>query len=264
MAATTAQTVLNRVLTRLRNTSLIAATPITDSYQLLLLDFFNQIKQEVEDACDWRALYRTFTVTVTANTNFAVVTGTNERTRVIRAPVSGAGMTQAGYAPSINPADAIIALCFDITSPSTDGQYKMIEMPMNQLLVNLQLANGQTADRPQFFALSASNADNDVAGNAQQVLYVYPTPNNDRTVQITLAVPQTDFTSLLLDANSVGNIFVPTAPIVAGLEWMAREEFGEELGESGAFTEERYREILDNAVGIEEAQKGNSLDLVLL
>lgn len=264
MAATTAQTVLNRILTRLRNTSLIAATPITDPYQLLLLDFFNQIKQEVEDACDWRALYRTITVTVAANTNNIVLPGSNERSRVIRAPIIGAGMTQAGYAPSISPADALFALCFDITSPGTDGQYQLIEMPYNQLLANTQLANQQTADRPQFFSLSASNADNDTPGNNSQVVYVYPAPNNARTVQITLAVPQSDYNANLQDINGQSNIYVPSAAIVAGLEWMAREEFGEELGESGAFTEERYRSILDDAVGIEEAQKGNSLDLVLM
>jgi len=173
-------------------------------------------------------------------------------------------MTQAGYAPSINPADALFALCFDVTSPGTTGQYKLIEMPYNQLLVNLQLSNQQTADMPQFFSLSASNADNDTPGNNSQVLYVYPTPNNTRTVQITLAVPQSDYTSSLVDSNSKANIYVPSNAIVAGLEWIAREEFGEEMGESGAFTEERYREILDDAVGIEEAQKGNALDLVLL
>lgn len=264
MAATTCQTVLNRILTRLRNTTKISATPISDTYQLLLLDYFNQIKQEVEDACDWRALYQTFTVTIPSGSYSAVIPNTNERSRVIRAPVVGGGMTLSGYAPALIGGDALLPLCFDVTSPATDGQYRLIEMPINQLLANVTMSNGQTAARAEFFALGASNADNDAAGNAQQVLYVYPTVNNDRTVKITLAVPQSEFTAYLQDADGVTNVFVPTAPLVAGLEWLAREEFGEEMGQSGAFTEERYREILDDAVGIEEAQKGNSLDLILL
>jgi hypothetical protein len=45
---------------------------------------------------------------------------------------------------------------------------------------------------------------------------------------------------------------------------MAREERGEELGPTSAFSEEKYREVLDDAVGIENAEQGNTEDLMLI
>ena len=43
-----------------------------------------------------------------------------------------------------------------------------------------------------------------------------------------------------------------------------REERGEELSVGGAYSESKYREVLDDAVGMEEAEKGNELDLMLV
>ncbi len=265
MAQTTAQALINRVLTSLRQSSgAISATPITDPYQLLLLEFFNQIKQEVEDATNWRALYQTITVTIPQGGYYAVIPGSNERSRVIRAPIPGGGMSQAGYAPAIVAADNIVALVFDTTSPTTTGQFPLYEMPLNQLLYNVTNTNQQQVQQPQFFAMGAGNQDNSELGTDEQVLYVYPPVNNARTIQVTLAIPQSDFTSSLEDVDGNTNILIPSYPVLMGLQWMAREERGEELGPSNAYSEEKYREVLDDAVGIEEAEKGNSLDLMLI
>ena len=101
MATATAQAVINRVLVSLRETNTITAAPVTDSYQLLVLELFNEVKQEVEDAINWRALQQTITVTIPAGAYYATISGSTERARVIRAPIKGGGMSQSGYAPSI-------------------------------------------------------------------------------------------------------------------------------------------------------------------
>lgn len=265
MATLTAQALINRVLTSLRNnTNSITATPITDSYQLLVLEFFNEVKQQVEDAINWRSLWQTITVTIPAGSYYAVIPGTNERSRVIRAPVAGGGMSQAGYAPALMAADKEVALVFDTTSPTTSGFFPLYEMPLPLLLFNIKNTNQQQVQQPQFFGIGVGNPDNAQADTNEVVLYVYPPVNTARTIAVTLAVPQSDFSSGLVDSSNNTIVTVPTYPIIVGLQWMTREERGEELGPSSAFSEEKYREVLDDAVGLENAEQGNTLDLMLL
>ena len=265
MATLTAQALINRVLNSLRNNAnAITATPITDSYQLMVLEFLNEVKQEVEDSINWRALWQTITVTIPAGSYFARVPGTNERSRVVRAPVKGGGMSQAGYAPAIMASDKVIALVFDTTSPTTTGQFPLVEMPLPQLLFNVQSTNAQQVQQPQFFAIGTGNPDNANANSKEVVLYVYPPVNTPRTIAVTLAVPQSDFNSNLQDTAGNSIVTVPTYPVIMGLQWMVREERGEELGPSGAFSEEKYREVLDDAVSIENVEQGGNIDLVLV
>lgn len=266
MATLTAQALINRVLNSLRNNANnITATPVTDSYQLLVLEFFNEVKQEVEDAINWRALWQTFTVTIPAGSYYAAIPGTNERSRIVRAPIRGGGMSQAGYAPAIMASDKIVALVFDSTSPTTSGIFPLYEMPLPQLLFNIQNTNQAQVQQPQFFSIGMGNADNGAANTNQVVLYVYPPVNVNRTIQVTLAVPQSDFSAAALqDSNNNAIITVPTYPIIMGLQWMVREERGEELGPTSAFSEDKYREVLDDAIGIENAEQGNNEDLVLI
>jgi hypothetical protein len=254
-------TILNRVLQSLRETQIgTGVTTIIDPYQLTLLEFFNQVREEVEDAVNWRSLRQTFTVTVAANTNFINIPGSNERSRLVRVPIKAGGQGGGGYNPSIAPSDVVIPLVFDITQPTTTGQFGLQEMPLDVLIYKTVITNSQTTANPTGFALSMGNPDDSQTGTAEVVLYVYPPPNTPRTIQITLVVPELTY----LPTDVARNIYVPTLPIVHGLQWMAREERGEELGPQGIYTEERYRGILDDAVGRENAEQGNTnLDLSL-
>ncbi len=266
MATVTAQSLINRVLVSLRQPQ-ITSTPVTDTYQLLALEFFNQVKQQVEDATDWRCLYQTIDVTIPAGGYYAAIPGTNERSRVARVPIKGGGMSQAGYAPAIVGDDALVALVFDITTPTVTGQFPLKEMPLHELLYRFNNDNGTLTQMqtPEFFALSQANTDNALLGQNEAVLYVYPVVNNQRTIQITMCVPQSDFSATALqDGSGNANVLAPQYPILMGLQWMMREERGEELSVSGMFSEEKFREVLDDAVGIEEAEKGNDLDLSLV
>jgi hypothetical protein len=75
-----------------------------------------------------------------------------------------------------------------------------------------------------------------------------------------MVVPQADFAV----TDVAKTVSIPTYPITMGLQWRARMERGEELGPNSAYSEQNYRMVLDAAVGIEEAEKGNSLDLMIV
>lgn len=79
--ATTALTVVNNVLARLRENQVTSVTFATNTYAQLILRFVNEAKQEVEDAWDWTALRQTLTVTTSAGTSTYTVTGAGQRFR---------------------------------------------------------------------------------------------------------------------------------------------------------------------------------------
>lgn len=254
--------VLNRVLTSLREGTIASGTSqLTDPYQLALLEFFNQVREEVEDACNWRALQTTYTVTITAGSNCVAIAGSNERSRLVRIGVMGQGnQCDSGfYGPPVSGSDSVVPLVFDITSPSTTGSFGLQEMPLSALIYMDTTTNGQQAAQPQAFAMGTADPDDADSGNGEQWLYVFPRPNNNRTIQITLITPELDYAATDVSRN----IMVPTLPIVHGLQWMAREERGEEIGPQGIYTEERYRRTLDNAVSREMAEQGDTADLIL-
>lgn len=259
----TLQQVLNRALVSLRQGQIASGTTqLTDTYQLVLLEFFNQIREEIEDACNWRAIWQTFTVTIPGGSNFAAVTGSNERSRVVRVPIIGGGsMDISGLSGApISGSDRLVPLVFDVTAPSTSGNSPLDEMPIAALQYMNFVTNKQTVSQPQAFAFGAGNTDNSAGGAGEGVLYVYPAPNNTRTIQITLAVPELDYGPL----DVARNVYIPTQPLLQGLLWMAREERGEELGPQGLYTEERYRTTLDAHVSREIAESGDSLDCILV
>lgn len=256
-------TVLNRVLTSLREPAIgNTVTDIIDPYQLVLLEFFNQIREEVEDACNWRAIWQTFTVTIPANGYFVTIPGSNERSRVIRVPVIGGGsMDVAGLSGApVSGSDRLVPLVFDVTTPSQTGNFPLDEMPLASLQYMVTATNTQSVSQPQAFAFGAGNSDNAAAGNGEGVLYVYPPPNNARTIKITLAVPELDYAA----TDVARDVYIPTLPIIQGMLWMAREERGEELGPMGLYTEERYRTVLDNHVSREIGESGDTLDCILV
>ena len=82
--------IINSVLRRLREDSigsdwsgaLIDASGPTD-YQVLIGDFVNEVKREVEDAWDWTALRRVETVTTVLNTRSYNLPSTSQRTRTL-------------------------------------------------------------------------------------------------------------------------------------------------------------------------------------
>lgn len=232
--ATTYRQLLNRVLLRLGNDEVPdLTTSLTDTHHRLIGNFLNDVKEEAE-ALNWRALRQTLPVTVLASTNVATVIGANERSRMLR----------------IQDADTatVAALAYDVTTAS--APYALMEMDL-AVLLHLATINTQTASQPSYFAVDNS------AGNVLQV-YVYPTPDVQRTLQLTMIVPQDRLDDDDLDVT----IKVPVRPIYVGTVWYALEDRGEELGPNATFSELRFNQALDDAFSRDSAEAGDSLELV--
>ncbi len=256
----TLQTVLNRVLVSLREPTITSGTTVlTDAYQLLLLEFFNQIRERLEDECDWRCLQQTYTVTIAANTNCVAISGSNERSRILRVSARNAG----GYCSSsyfqrpILGVDAQVPLVFDITQPSSPQA--LAEMSIGMLNYNNTAQANLTANVPTAFAIGQANADNGAGGEGEAWLYVYPTPSTARTIQLTMITPELTYEPT--DVNR--NIYIPTVPIVKGLQWMAREERGEELGANSLYSQDQFDCAVNDAVSREVMAQGGSADLLI-
>jgi hypothetical protein len=227
--AVTYRQVLNTVIGLLSETEIAGAATTLDTYQKLVALFVNQIKEEIEDAHNWRSLRSTVTVVVDANTNEEPLTGTNERSRVVRYRDQ-----QAGHKP----------LVFDVTTPSQP--IPLLELDLADMIYR-ETIDTQSSTQPIFFAID--NTTGDVPS-----IRVYPTPSVNRTIQATLVVPQARLTEANLDTA----IRIPTRPLEIGALWFALKERGEELGINGLFTEERFRNALADAIARDDTEQGGT------
>lgn len=228
--ATTFRELTNRVLQVLGEDEIASGvSEITDTYQKLVATFVNQIKEEVEDAHNWRKLRTSVDVVIPADTSSATIMGTNERSRLLRE-----------YDPIMGIERPVVV---DVTTPGQE--FPMQETDLSRLLY-LTDVNTVTNSRysPQF-------AIDDTSGDTLD-LFVYPTATVERTYRVKLIVPQDRIAFTAPDTN----LTVPVRPIELGALWYALEERGEELGVSSVFSERKYRQALDDAIARDAADQG--------
>ena len=227
--ALTYRQLLNRVLVALTEDEIDSGTAtITSKYHKLLGLFVNQIKEIVEEEHNWRALRATEQVTVSASTSSSAITNANERSRLLRVYNELAGEEQA--------------LVFDVTD--SNNPYRLYEMDLSMLLKRRALDTSNGND-PTFFAI-------DNTGEDAVSIQVWPTPTDERTIDITMIIPQDVLENSDLDTN----IKVPSRPIEMGAIWYALEERGEELGVNGVFNQEAFDRSLGAAVARDAAEQG--------
>jgi len=233
--ATTYLQLVNRVMRKLGEDELDGSTTeLTEDYQKLVGDIINDVKEEVEDAHQWRALRQTINVTILAGAQSGTVTGANERSRLVR--IFQQNRIQ------------VIPLAFDITD--SDNPDPLIEIDLAELIYR-DTIDTDTRQDPTYFALDNSSGDG-------LDLFVWPRPSGDRTIQLTITVPQARFA----DTDLSEIIKIPVRPIFVGAVWHAMEERGEELGTNGQFNEQRFNEALATAVSRDDAEAGNITELV--
>jgi len=234
MATTFLQTI-NRVLEKIgEETVSAAATSLTETYEILVGSFVNDIKEQIEDAHNWRSLRQTVSVTIAADAQSGTITEANERSRLVRIYQQN----QPGPVP----------LVFDITDATNPDP--LMEMDLAELIYR-DTVDPDVRQDPTYFALD--NSSGDVLD-----LYVWPRPSSEITVQVTLIIPQTRF-----DNSDVGETLkIPIRPLVVGATWYALEERGEELGTDGLFNEKRFQDALNAAISRDDAEQGNVSELV--
>lgn len=227
--------VINRVLRTVSEDTIDPlSTELTDAYQMLVATFVNQIKEEIEDAHNWRALQTTLTVVVPALAASANVTGTNERSRLVRVQDASIGQ--------------FVPLVFDFTDSNNVFRLHEIDLAVNTWK---QSENTQKVAQPGHFALG-SNGD-----TGEVVLHIFPPPTVQRTYRVTFVVPQAELGDEDLDVN----IKIPSRALLMGSIYYALAERGEELGVDNIYTEERSRKALDDAIARDVEEQGG-IDLV--
>lgn len=233
--ATTYIQALNRVLRLIGEDEVPAAsTSITDDYHLLVGAFMNEIKDQIEEAHNWRCLRSTETVTVSANALSGNIANANESSRLVR----------------IFQSDrySVIPLVFDTTDSSDPDP--LIERDLAEIIYQDKVNPDQYQD-PCYFALDNS------AGDALD-LFVYPRPSGDRTIDVTLVIPQARLDE---DAPET-EISIPIRPLVVGTAWYCLEDRGEELGTNAMFSEDRFKNALADAIARDAAEQGDNMELV--
>lgn len=240
--AMTFRQMMNSVLGSIGSAQIPAtSTVITDTYQLQVATFLNQIREEVEDAWNWRALWVTYNINyLQNNVTQAIVDSVtaavpNTRSRTVRMRDKRVGKE--------------VALCFDVTTFGIP--FPLEEMSKASILYFNTVLNQTPVAYSTGFAI-------DNTGGDQMNLMVYPGANANRVIQLTLCTPVPRIDPTI--AGSTGGldtaITVPTQPIEYGTIWYALQERGEELGTSTVFTEERFRVALDDAIARDQEESG--------
>jgi hypothetical protein len=222
--------ILNTVLRGIREDEIESSeTELTTDYHKLVALFVNHIKEEVEAAHNWRDIQEVFSATVTALASDAIVTNASKLARVAR----------------MQGDSGLIPLVFDVTDPTSPIPLK--EYPLAEINYRQMTDIPGTAVEPYAFALRS-------VGNDTLVIRVYPKPTTQRTISLVLFSPQ----PRLADDDLDEEVKVPSRPIEVGGIWYALQERGEELGTNSMFTEERFRNALDDAIASDSAEQGDN------
>ena len=232
--------ILNRVLRNVGEPEIFSGdTALGLKYNKMLGNFLNTIKNEVESAGRWRVLRTEVPFTVLAGANTAINTSTNERARVIRIADQEAGQ--------------FVPLVWDITD--TANPVPLIEVDMSMMMYMIrQQSPGYSTTHPTYFAMDSFSTG---ADEPRARINVFPAPLTNRTIAAFMVVPQARLADNDLDVW----IKVPSDLLELGTTWYALMERGEEMGTNGLFTEERYRQALNAAIAMDEAEQGD-LELV--
>ncbi len=231
--AVTLKQLLNRALKITTSDTIdTGANILTGDVEIMLGEVANELKEEIEDAHNWRALRQEVTISLSASENSKTITEANERSRVIR-------IHEPHYGE-------LVALVFDTTDASSP--YRLHELDLPELLRRRTMDPDTTAD-PAYFALDNSSGD-------VLKIEVYPTPADARTIKAQLIIPQARLDGTQ-SADLATNIKIPVRPIVMGLVRYILEERGEELGINSMYSEEKERQALQDAISRDRAEAGD-------
>lgn len=145
---------VNSVLRRLREDEV--TTVAQNSYSKLIGEFVNDAKRTVEDAYDWTALRTTLTVTTQNNTFNYVLTGSQNRMKVLNV-INDTSNWFVQYRPST----------------WMDNAFLINEPPLGS---------------PQFYSFNGVNIDGDNA------IDLYPKPDAEYAVRFNVVLRTEDFT----------------------------------------------------------------------
>lgn len=244
--ATTLNTI-NKVLRGMRQFGVLLTvgdTSTTDDYLLMILQFVNEAKEEIEEAgWAWNALRSTVTATLASGTSDYTLTiagdadvDTTDRTRLLYENVTGSEsfMDSTSARPQV----------FDVTDAA---EYRLEEWTLEKMERTHFTDNDET-QKPYAFALYTS-------GGAVK-MKVWPTPNAVRTLKLRMYIPQAELSSTSLTATT---LTIPARPVYLLATHKANAERGSELGQPDS---QLWKEYLD-AHGAAVAREQTPADITV-
>jgi hypothetical protein len=247
----TTLTLLNKVLRGLRQFDLIigdSETSVTDDYLLMLLQFLNEAKEEIEEGgWPWYALRVTHTVTLAASTVDYTLTAagdsdidTNDRTRLLYENTNVAGSGEGFY-----QGHASLPQVFDVT---TSDESRLTEVPLEKM-ERWHLTDNDETGRPTHFAVYAAT------GSLK--MKIYPTPDQAYTLKMRFYDPQDELTS----TDITTTLSIPERAVHLKALLKANQERGSELGKDGSTLYIAYLDAHGAAVANEMTQADETVFL---
>ena len=185
----TALGLLNKLLRGLRR-DVVTATSTTNSYHLLLLQYLNSSKEELEDTWDWHSLRQTVTVTISSGTSDYALTEAGPadvdvtvRSRLLYEKPQMGGFTDEYQLETSTRYYGSLPQAFDVTDST---EYRLTETSPEQM-ERLHFTDNDETGQPTHFALYR---DSDTLR-----MKVWPTPSGTRTFKMRFVIPQTEIPS---------------------------------------------------------------------
>ncbi len=238
----TTRELMNKVLREIRQFALILApgtTSTDDDYLLMILQFLNQAKEEVEEAgWSWQALRQTVTLTIAAGTIEYDLTiagdadvDTNDRARLLYDNATIFGRIEGFYNSTSS-----LPMVFDVTDAS---EHRLREVTQERM-ERWHFTDDDQTGIPTSFTIYSD-------GDSLRVK-IYPTPSDARTIKLRLYIPQTELLSTSLEATSLS---IPQRPVWTLAAFKANQERGDELGKEGSALHRAYLDAHGAAAGKE-------------
>lgn len=228
----TALDIINKVLIGLRQDRLaVSTTEVSSKYGLLIHQYVNEAKEEVEEAWQWHALRQTITVTGSAGVYEYTLTSvgdadvdTNERSRLLYQREGGGEYAGRGWGDQPQVWD------------TTDQAERRLTERSWEFVERLHITDDDEQNDPCYFALRNNGSNLE--------LMVWPTPADARTFVLRVYVPEPEIASDALGTT----ITVPQRPVYMKALLKANAERGEELAAPNGISEESYIDALAVAI----------------
>lgn len=247
----TTRELMNKVLRGLRQFGLLMAdgiTSTTDDYLLMILQFVNEAKEEIEEAgWPWQALRQTVTVTLASGqVQYDILSSaeadvdTNDRTRLLYENVNDGGASEnfrmgASSKPQV----------FNVT---TSDEYRLKEWTQEQM-ERVHFTDDNETGKPTHFAVWSD-------GDSIK-MKVYPTPDATYTLKMRLYIPQAELADDALDTT----LSIPSRPVWTKALLKANQERGDELGKEGSTLHMAYLDAHGSATAKEMTSADQTVHL---
>jgi hypothetical protein len=247
----TTRDLVNKTLRGMRQFAMIigsSTSTISDDYLLMILQFVNEAKEEIEESgWAWQALRQTVTLTtVSSQADYDLTIAgeadvdTTDRSRLLYETRVG-GMSTENFRLSDNSVPQV----FDVTDA---GEYRLKERTVENM-ERMHFQDNDEGGDPTYFAIRSD-------GDSLKIK-LWPTPDSARTIKLRMYIPQAELSS----TDITTTLSIPNRPVWTKALFKANEERGSELGKEGSSLHRSYLDAHGRAVANEQTPADSTVFL---